>query len=87
MSEPTKDDDIIHYLDNATCYVVRTSQLTGKRHGARIKATREQVQAWLNGEFIQNAFPHLPAEEREFLKTGITPEEWREAFPPEEEDQ
>jgi len=44
----------------------------------------EFMQCWYNwqmkGEFIQNAFPKLPAEEREFLMTTITPEEWKEIF-------
>lgn len=35
---------------------------------------------WVNGELIQNAFPDLSDEEREFIKTGITPEEWATAF-------
>jgi hypothetical protein len=25
---------------------------------------------------IQDVFPHLTAEQREFIKSGITPEEW-----------
>jgi hypothetical protein len=32
--------------------------------------------AWEKGAMIQDAFPFLSAGEREFLKTGITPEEW-----------
>jgi hypothetical protein len=34
---------------------------------------------------IQNAFPTLNAEQREFLKTGITPERWKIIFGSEEE--
>lgn len=32
------------------------------------------------GTMIQDAFPTLSADEREFLLTGITPEEWDELF-------
>lgn len=32
------------------------------------------------GKLIQNAFPMLSAEQREFVKTGITPEKWNEIF-------
>ena len=32
------------------------------------------------GALIQNAFPNLKDEEREFIKTGITGEEWTEMF-------
>lgn len=42
---------------------------------------------WLSGEYIQNAFPMLSADEREFLLTGITSEEWNELFPDEDEQQ
>jgi hypothetical protein len=39
-------------------------------------------QAWYNwhmkGQLIQKAFPFFNADEREFLITGMTPEEWSE---------
>ena len=35
---------------------------------------------WENGVLIQDAFPNLNADQREFIKTGITPEEWAETF-------
>ena len=31
-------------------------------------------------ELIQNVVPHLSIEDREFLISGITPEEWEELF-------
>jgi len=31
-------------------------------------------------ELIQNVVPHLSIEDREFLISGITPEEWKELF-------
>jgi hypothetical protein len=34
---------------------------------------------------VQNEFPHLSAGQREFLKTGITDEEWDELFAGDEE--
>lgn len=41
-------------------------------------------QSWydwqMRGNYIQNAFPYLSADEREFILTGITPEEWAEIF-------
>jgi hypothetical protein len=36
--------------------------------------------AWKEGEFAQNAFPDLTAEEREFLISGTTPDEWNDIF-------
>ena len=38
--------------------------------------TLEQLARYSAGELLQNAFPQLSAGEREFIKTGITPEEW-----------
>jgi len=35
---------------------------------------------WQNGELIQNAFPMLSADEREFILTGITPDQWNSMF-------
>jgi hypothetical protein len=32
------------------------------------------------GALLQNAFPMLDADEREFIKTGITPQEWDALF-------
>ena len=38
---------------------------------------------WTVGHlFIQHAFDYLTADEREFLQTGITAEEWAIMFPP-----
>ena len=39
----------------------------------------------VQGYFIQDAFPYMTPEEREFLLTGTTPEEWNELFPPNHE--
>jgi len=38
------------------------------------------IDRWKAGGYIQDIFPHLPAGEREFLMTGITPAEWDEIF-------
>tara|TARA_R100000234_G_C4931634_1_gene148761 strand:+ start:601 stop:747 length:147 start_codon:yes stop_codon:yes gene_type:complete len=45
-----------------------------------IDVTEEQIALWESGVLIQNAMPNLSADEREFIKTGITPEEWDSAF-------
>jgi hypothetical protein len=53
-----------------------TSPFTGIEHEQEIDVTVEQIQAWRDGALIQNAMPNLTADEREFIKTGITAEEW-----------
>lgn len=35
---------------------------------------------------IQDVFPELNDEDREFLKTGITPTQWNQLFPPQKEE-
>ena len=65
--------------------VTRKSPISGKIHSLDLDITEEQVAAWQAGAYIQNAFPNLSPDEREFLKTGITAEEWEAMFGGEEE--
>ena len=64
--------------------ITRRSPFTGRIHQMEIPisprefAKRETL--WQTGMLIQDAFPTLDANQREFIKTGITPEEWNEAF-------
>jgi hypothetical protein len=58
----------------------RISRLTGKSHEREIPCTLEQLAAWAGGKFIQDAMPDVSAEDREFVISGITPEEWKQAF-------
>jgi hypothetical protein len=60
--------------------VIMTSPLTGITHTQEIAVTEAQFEAWKNGELIQNAMPNLTPAEREFIKTGITDEEWETTF-------
>jgi hypothetical protein len=46
-----------------------------------------QVNAWLHGTHIQNAFPELNAQEREVMLTGFCSQEcWDKAFAEDEDD-
>ena len=61
--------------------ITRTSILTNVTRTANFPSvTLEQYQSWQNGTLIQDAFPQLTPDEREFIKTGVTPEEWDAAF-------
>lgn len=42
--------------------------------------TRTQWDAWQAGQYIQDAMPQLGPDEREFLLTGATPQEWAAEF-------
>lgn len=65
--------------------VTRTSLLSKKEHTLEVDVTEAQLQAYRDGALIQDACPHLPDDLREFLITGITPEEWKAHFGDEEE--
>lgn len=56
--------------------ITRTSMLTGVTRTMSLDVTEEQFYAYQNGALIQNAFPHLSADDREFILSGITPDEW-----------
>jgi len=60
--------------------ITRTSPFTGKLNTREINVTEAQLEAWQGGQLIQEAMPHLSADDREFIKTGITPEEWDKMF-------
>jgi hypothetical protein len=63
-----------------TIQITRVSSLTNVRHTRDIDINAEQLCRWLSGELIQNVAGHLSADDREFLLTGTTPEEWDAAF-------
>ena len=51
--------------------ITRKSPLTGITRTKEIDVTIDQILAWEMGELVQNAMPHLSADDREFIKTGI----------------
>ena len=58
--------------------IKRISPFTGKLNIMNLDVSLEQMIRWDRGELIQDVFPNLTADEREFIKTGITPEDWNE---------
>jgi hypothetical protein len=42
---------------------------------------------WERGSYVQDVWPNLTKEEREFILTGTTPQEWSNMFHLEEEDE
>lgn len=60
--------------------ITRTCPFTGNVNTLEINVTQEQLNSWENGELIQNAMPNLSSDEREFIKTGITSEQWENLF-------
>mgnify|MGYP004364630333 CR=1 FL=1 len=64
--------------------ITRISKYSGIMRSRMLDITEEQLLAYHNGALIQNAFPDLTDEEREFFLTGITRNEWIEMFSEEE---
>ena len=60
--------------------VTRTSNVTGVTRTLDLPVTEEQLTAHKSGTHAQNAFPALSADLREFIISGVTPEEWDKLF-------
>ena len=61
--------------------VTRKSPFSGSPHTREIPCEEYQMRQYLTGQgYIQDIFPNLSADDREFIKTGITPEEWDAVF-------
>ena len=65
--------------------VTKKSLVSGNTSTMDIDVTDDQLARIERGvELIQNVVPHLTPDEREFLKSGITREEWDDMFGEEE---
>lgn len=61
--------------------ITRTSVISGQTNSMVFDITQDQLDQYeAGGVTIQEVFPNLSPDEREFIKTGITPEEWNELF-------
>lgn len=68
--------------------VTRKSILSGKTNTMSLDITQETLDNYeqVGGMLVQAIFPNLSKEEREFLISGITPDEWNNTFGEEEDD-
>jgi hypothetical protein len=61
--------------------ITKESRISGKISSMDLDITSDQLDRInLRVELIQNIVPHLSSEQREFLITGMTPQEWNELF-------
>ena len=61
--------------------ITRKSTFSGIERTRYINATEHQMHLFAEGKLpIQKIFPNLSNGDREFIKTGITDEEWNEMF-------
>lgn len=62
--------------------VTMVSQMTRKTHTRLIPTSKEKIEQWFAWDrrpgtpYVQDFFPELDDADREFLLTGITPDEW-----------
>jgi hypothetical protein len=67
--------------------ITKISSLTGKKHTMDIPCTQAQLDAYTSGMHIQKAMPLVHPNYREFIMTGITPEEWDAEFKSDENEE
>jgi hypothetical protein len=68
--------------------ITKKSLLSNVIHTMEIPIEESKYKLWLEEvllqgnkrTLIQDAFPDLTADQREFIMTGITPEEWDQMF-------
>jgi hypothetical protein len=60
--------------------ITRVNPLTGGQNTLNIPVTQTQLDNWNRGKLIQDAMPNLSEDEREFILTGILPEQWDAMF-------
>ena len=61
--------------------VSKRSPRTGEVNTRDINCTQEQYDSWKSGAgLIQRVMPNVSAEDREFLISGYTPEDWEAIF-------
>ena len=60
--------------------IYKKSTISGKINGTMIPVSKNQIRRWVKGELIQDVMPDLTKDEREFMISGITQEEWYGLF-------
>jgi hypothetical protein len=71
-------DKIEHVADG----FVRVYKTYNNNQRSMVLPTRQgNLEYWIDtGTLVQDVFPHFDADQREFLITGILPEEWDAMF-------
>jgi len=65
--------------------ITKKSIITGKMNSMELDITQDQLDEYQNSKrLIQDIFPNLNRDEREFLISGATKEEWDNALGTEE---
>jgi hypothetical protein len=72
-----------------TIQVTKQSIITRKMNTMELPITQEHLDMYetVGDILVQDAFPNLDIGQREFLISGITPQEWNETFGEEGDDE
>ena len=60
--------------------ISKQNLITGEINAMDLPVTLEQVKLYEDGALVQDAFPHLDADQREFLISGILPGDFEEMW-------
>ena len=60
--------------------ITKVSMFSKIERSLDLDVTTEEMEAWKSGMLIQDAMPRLNENEREFIMTGITAEEWEKHY-------
>jgi hypothetical protein len=60
--------------------VITRTSVFGVTRSKELNVTPEQIARWEQGELAQNVFTQLNADEREFIISGNTTEDWERLF-------
>jgi hypothetical protein len=61
--------------------ITNKSEVSGKIRSMELPVSEEQLMRYSSGRFtLQDCFPNLSPDQREFIKTGITADEWEDVF-------
>jgi len=60
--------------------VITRTSVFGVTRSKDLNVTPEQIARWEQGELAQNVFTQLNADEREFIISGNTTEDWERLF-------
>jgi hypothetical protein len=66
--------------------ISRRSPFSGQVNVMDVPVTEQELARIEDGEMIQSVVPHLCADHREFLMSGITPTEWDAFLGPGDDD-
>ena len=69
---------IIRNINDDSVVLIKLCSITNKEYV--VKTTTECMFNYHNGSLLQDAFPDLDADQRDFIKFGLTPHEYNDKF-------